>query len=915
MVACSVAVCGAMTAGWPPAEAAAATPGCGQVILSGSSWLGGGGVDVHSNGGEQGTGVNCGSDSTSNPDVQDGNAWQCVELVARLYHVKGWGDVHTSTGGASSIPEGSPGLDWHPNGTGYAPVPGDLVIYNPTGTNAFGHASVVDSVAGATVNVVEQNASWSARDTLTLAGSMVEGGVGGVRGVIHAPANKLTGDVLQWNADPSAQKAAWRVGLDGRRHWIPTTTDYWCLINGGVPGPYAMPADFLSNVVPDDSGSSAPCGADINGDGIVDISDLSIMASEWGTAGHRGDINLDGTVNISDLSLMAAQWHHKAAPIAILPPNVARATGTPASATAIPGVLPVPAGWTRPAILARPTESGVVGGVAGNDVSVSPSISGDGNIVVFSSFASNLVPGDTNGVLDVFAWNRSAGTLTRVSTGSGGGQLTTPSSDAEISPNGQYVVFDSGSDVYAKDMRTGALLRISQPNADPSAEPDAAAYADNVTSSGLVVFESKADNLVAGDSNGASDVFVRPLQDGPVEQVSITSDAGGGTELGTDSDAGAASDDGRFVTFASGGAVYVRDRALGTTTIVSNPASGQADGPAGFPSISANGRYVAFNSAATNLVPGNATGFAQVYVRDTMTGALMRVSQGNSGTAGNGDSTEPSISADGTRVAFRSDAGNLVARDTNYAEDVFVADLARHAISRVSVTATLAQGNSSTFGPALNANGTVVAYPTDATNLTGAAAGTPEQVLARVITSLPMSPATPAITGTAKVGNTLTAHAGTWDPATAALRYQWYADATAITGATGATLKVTAAQYGKAITVRVTASLAGFATASATSKATAKVAAGTLTAATPSITGTAKADTTLTASPGTWGPSPVTLKYQWYVNGKAVSGGTSRMLKLSVTWAGRTVTVKVTGSKPGYVTTAKMSKPTKKITR
>jgi hypothetical protein len=196
--------------------------------------------------------------------------------------------------------------------------------------------------------------------------------------------------------------------------------------------------------------------------------------------------------------------------------------------------------------------------------------------------------------------------------------------------------------------------------------------------------------------------------------------------------------------------IFVRDLATGTTTLVSAPpGGGQANGDAGFPSISGNGQLVAFNSDATNLAAGNPHGYQQVYVQNLATGTLQRASQTNGGT--------------------------------------------------------------------------IIAFSTDATNLTGSAAGTPEQIVTSDIAQLPLSGATPTLTGTAKVGDTLTAHPGKWGPAGVQLRYQWYASSTAITGATAATLKLAAAQHGKRITVKVTASLTGYATATVTSKATPKV--------------------------------------------------------------------------------------------
>ena len=123
-----------MLVGTAPPAAAAQT--CSTAQVAARSWLGGTGVDVRSNGSDLGTGYSCASFSTSNPSVQDGYGWQCVELAARLYAVKGWGRVYADGGaaagvyryGAQYIPEGSPNLQFHPNNSGYLPVPGDLII-------------------------------------------------------------------------------------------------------------------------------------------------------------------------------------------------------------------------------------------------------------------------------------------------------------------------------------------------------------------------------------------------------------------------------------------------------------------------------------------------------------------------------------------------------------------------------------------------------------------------------------------------------------------------------------------------------------------------------------------------------------------------------------------------------------------
>ncbi|MDT0212540.1 carboxypeptidase regulatory-like domain-containing protein [Rothia sp. ARF10] len=169
---------------------------------------------------------------------------------------------------------------------------------------------------------------------------------------------------------------------------------------------------------------------------------------------------------------------------------------------------------------------------------------------------------------------------------------------------------------------------------------------------------------------------------------------------------------------------------------------------------------------------------------------------------------------------------------------------------------------------------------------------------------------TPTITGTAKAGSVLTAVPGTWGPAPVTLSYQWKRAGVAITGATASTYALTGSDTGKAITVTVTGTKSGYTTASKTSAATASVAAGTLTAPTPTISGTKTVGYTLTAVPGTWGPAPVTLSYQWFRSGVAITGATASTYKLTSTDMGKTMTVRVTGSKTGYTSAAKTSAAT-----
>ncbi|MDI3329400.1 MAG: hypothetical protein QJR09_01530 [Micrococcus sp.] len=164
---------------------------------------------------------------------------------------------------------------------------------------------------------------------------------------------------------------------------------------------------------------------------------------------------------------------------------------------------------------------------------------------------------------------------------------------------------------------------------------------------------------------------------------------------------------------------------------------------------------------------------------------------------------------------------------------------------------------------------------------------------------------TPKIPAAPKVGQKLTASVGTWAVGTA-LTYQWYRNGAAIKGATAKGYTAVAADWGKALTVKVTGSQKGYATTTVTSAKSRAVAAGTLRSAVPKISGTAKAGKKLAVDRGSW-TSGTKLTQRWFRNGAAISGATGTSYTLKSTDAGTTITVKVTGSKAGYTTVAKTS--------
>jgi Tol biopolymer transport system component len=387
-------------------------------------------------------------------------------------------------------------------------------------------------------------------------------------------------------------------------------------------------------------------------------------------------------------------------------------------------------------------------GTQGNDGSFDTSISADGRYVAFSSDASNLVPGDTNGVEDVFVHDHQTGQTSRVSVASDGTQGNDGSSGSSISGDGRYVTFFSWAnnlvpgdtngvgDVFVHDRQTGQTSRVSV--ASDGTQGNEVSYIESISADGrYVTFYSAANNLVPGDTNGVGDVFVHDRQTGQTSRVSVASDGTQGNDVSSGSSISA---DGRYVAFSSeasnlvpddtNGAtdIFVHDRQTGQTSRVSVASDGtQGNLHSIWPSISADGRYVAFRSQASNLVPGDinicghpyTTGSCpDVFVHDRQTGQTSRVSVASDGTEGNDASSAPSISADGRYVAFDSAASNLVPGDTNGAWDIFVHDRQTGQTSRVSVASDGTQGNGhSNDAKSISADGRYVTYISIASNL------------------------------------------------------------------------------------------------------------------------------------------------------------------------------------------------------
>ncbi|WP_109867658.1 CARDB domain-containing protein [Methylocucumis oryzae] len=349
--------------------------------------------------------------------------------------------------------------------------------------------------------------------------------------------------------------------------------------------------------------------------------------------------------------------------------------------------------------------------------------------MVFQSDATNLVEGDTNALLDVFVRDRLTNKTTRVNVASDGTQaMGGTSRQPTISADGRYIAFNSGatnlvpndlnvrSDIFIRDTVTKTTTRISV--APDGSEANHSSAMPSISADGRYVsFRSTATNLTADvDTNNDNDIFVRDLKTNTTTKVSVSSD-GEGANAGCFKQWISAN--GRFVVFQSGASnlvpgdtndrddIFVRDLDNNTTERVSVSTDGVQGNNGGWhPVISADGRYVAFWSASSNLVEGDTNFIEDVFVHDRETHETTRVSVANDGTERRGASETPSISYDGRYVGFRSWSA-FTPNDDNGVDDVYVHDRLTHTTSLVSVTldGTSGTGPGGRFGAGINTNG------------------------------------------------------------------------------------------------------------------------------------------------------------------------------------------------------------------
>jgi hypothetical protein len=332
----------------------------------------------------------------------------------------------------------------------------------------------------------------------------------------------------------------------------------------------------------------------------------------------------------------------------------------------------------------------------------------------------------------------SAQNITRVSVDSKGVQGDHYSYSAACSQDGKIIAFASDAttlvvgdtnlfrDVFVHDLSTGVTTRVSVDST--GVEGNGTSDEPSISADGnLVAFWSNATNLITGDTNNTRDVFVHNRSTGVTECVSVDST---GLQSNGYSYGAAISGDGNVVAFHSAAFnlvandnnffydIFVHDRTTGVTERVDVDSNGvETDDQSYDPAISHDGKIVTFWSDADNLIANDGNYESDVFVHDRTTGITERVSVDSSGGEGDSFCDSPAISADGNLVTFRGDASNLVDNDNNNYTDIFVHDRTTQVTERVSVSSAGVESNAPSNWPTISADGGVVAFYSTATNL------------------------------------------------------------------------------------------------------------------------------------------------------------------------------------------------------
>lgn len=377
----------------------------------------------------------------------------------------------------------------------------------------------------------------------------------------------------------------------------------------------------------------------------------------------------------------------------------------------------------------------------GDAASFAARFGSDGQYLVYLSAATDLVSPDPNAnTVDVYLKNFVNGSTQRVSLSNSGQSPNQDCLQAYVSAAGRYVLYSSAAtnlvgadtnnaiDSFVYDSLSALTIRIGRDGS--GAQIAQGSLAQGISADGSrIVLESSDASLVPNDTNGSSDIFVRHSSTGVLELVSVATNGLPGNGA---SSAALISANGRYVAFTSTATnliandtntaadVFLRDLLLGTTVAISVSSNGTPNNGACTPcAITADGRFVAFSSLSNNLVLGDVSNH-DIFLRDRLLGTTELVSLNSQGIYSNGDSFRASLSDDGRFVAFASVGTNLVALDNNSASDVFVHDRWTARTEAVSVSTAGALGNlasAAQYAPSLSPDGWSVAFDSSATNL------------------------------------------------------------------------------------------------------------------------------------------------------------------------------------------------------
>lgn len=369
-------------------------------------------------------------------------------------------------------------------------------------------------------------------------------------------------------------------------------------------------------------------------------------------------------------------------------------------------------------------------GASGSKDSQTCKMDVSGNIVAYSSSAQNLIANDHNQVLDVFVYVRNTNETIRISEnaqGEGGNGL---SQFPEVSGNGRYVSFVSSADnlvandtngnrdAFRYDLQSNTLERVSLTQTGAEISSGIGADTPQISHDGNLVVLTTRDALLPADTNSNTDAYLKNIQTGAIELLSVNTAGNGGNN---DTHQVSISADGQIVALESSASdlvavdangetdIFVRDLNAGTTVRVMGVGGTEPDADSDIYNLSADGRYVTFSSGATNLVANDTNASGDVFVYDTINETVTRVSVDSAGVEGNDRSRDPATDSTGRFVAFGSEASNFSADDGDNISDIYVHDQVSGITRLVSYSLLNNHVESSGFSPCITFdNGSVL---------------------------------------------------------------------------------------------------------------------------------------------------------------------------------------------------------------